>query len=241
MDPSNPRSYQALSGLKAEHLPQGLLHRKTWNAATAANSKRMSQLPSPAELTDDWSVRGRVNCATVLSTTQGPIDLQAITNALTEFCIPQRGWDASEGFTGDLPRYVLTVENLSPFVDLKLPPNCIVLFSQGAAVDGAAQVLRGLPEASWMHFGDLDAAGIQICQRLASLADRSPKLYVPSFAHEYQDRRLQAKETWSFEPFDDPILRYLSKHTAWLEQEIFILDPRLEEDLNTQFQLLGSP
>jgi hypothetical protein len=238
LDPLDPRSHQALAGLKAAHQPEGLLHRKTWNSATSAGSKRASQLSTTARLTDDWSVRGRVNCPTVLLTPHGPVDLQAVTKSLGEFSISERGWVAAQGFSGKLPCHILTVENLSPLVDLTLPADTMVLFSQGAAVEGAAQLLRAIPSASWMHFGDLDAAGVQIALRLARLTNRPHSLYVPTFAEEYLPRRLSAQQAWSCDPFSAPVLKELSSQGAWLEQEIFILDNRLSADIESAFSSL---
>lgn len=239
LDPLDPRSHQALAGLKAAHQPEGLLHRKTWNSATSAGSKRTSQLPTTARLTDDWSVRGRVNCPTVVKTTHGPVDLHAVTRSLGEFSISERGWMAAQGFGGQLPKHVLTVENLSPLVDLVLPAETMLLFSQGAAVDGAAALLRAIPAASWMHFGDLDAAGVQIALRLARLTNRPPSLYVPTFAGEYLPRKLAAQQVWSCEPFVDQVLMQLSSQGAWLEQEIFVLDNRLSADIELTFSALS--
>lgn len=239
LDPLDPRSHQALAGLKAAHQPEGLLHRKTWNSATSAGSKRTSQLPTTARLTDDWSVRGRVNCPTVVQTPHGPVDLDAVTRSLGEFSISERGWIAAQGFGGKLPRHVLTVENLSPLVDLVLPADTMLLFSQGAAVDGAAELLRAMPSACWMHFGDLDAAGVQIALRLARLTKRPPSLYVPTFASEYLPRKLAAQQVWSCEPFVDPVLMQLSIQGAWLEQEIFVLDNRLSADIELTFSALS--
>lgn len=239
LDPMDPRSHHALAGLKAVHMPLGQLHRKTWNAATAAGSKRASRLPTTAQLTDDWAVRGRVNCATTLISKMGPVDLLALTQALSEFSVAQRGWFAASGFGGELPQYVLTVENLSPLVDLVLPSDTLILFCQGAAVEGAAQLLRALPSATWMHFGDLDAAGVQIALRVAKLTQRRPSLYIPSFAEEYLSRKLPAKHAWTCSPFHSSVLETLAANKSWLEQEIFILDERLPKDLAQTFSELA--
>ena len=238
LDPLDPRSHQALAGLKAAHAPVGQLHRKTWNSATAAGSKRASRLPTTAQLTDDWAVRGRVNCATTLISPLGPVDLQVLTQTMSEFSVAQRGWLAASGFGGVLPRHVLTVENLSPLVDLVLPADTMVLFCQGAAVGGAVQLLRALPSAVWMHFGDLDAAGVQIAVRIANLTERPPCVYVPTFAGDYLRRKLRSKQAWNCSPFDSVTLKTLSAGSAWLEQEIFILDERLLEDIASAFAML---
>jgi hypothetical protein len=238
LNPLDPRSHQALAGLKAAHTPVGQLHRKTWNSATAAGSKQASRLPTTAQLTDDWAVRGRVNCATTLISPMGPVDLLALTQTLSEFSVAERGWLAASGFGGVLPRHVLTVENLSPLVDLVLPLDTMVLFSQGAAVEGAVQLLRALPSAAWMHFGDLDAVGVQIAARIARLTGRFPCVYVPTFAGDYLARKLHSKQAWNCSPFDSGTLKTLSAGSAWLEQEIFILDERLLADIASAFAAL---
>jgi hypothetical protein len=239
LNPFEPRSYHALSALKAAYAPVGYLHRKTWNAATAAGSKRASQLPTTAQLTDDWSVRGRVSCATSLVTARGAVNLFELTQKMTEFSISERCWLSSRGWAGAIPKNVLTVENLSPLVDVVLPKDTMLLFCPGTAVNGVAHLLRTLPRATWMHFGDLDAAGVQIALSLAQMAGRSPSLYIPTFADEYLDKGLRADQRWGVGSFDIPVLHTLSNRKRWLEQEIFILDQRLHDDIELALSALA--
>lgn len=232
LDATDPRSYHALAALKTPHTGQGLVHRKVWNASTAADSKKSSLLPTSATLTDDWCLRGRVNCKTVLGTLHGGIDLEQMTSALSEFSIPERGWLSATGLRGELPDYVVTVENLGPLVDLPMPSRTMILFSQGAAGTAATQMLKALPNAVWLHFGDLDPAGIRIAMRLARTAHRPLQLYVPSFAREYMSRMLPARQKWPTLEIDAPFVQELAEAQTWIEQELFLFDPRLPADLN---------
>jgi len=187
LDPLDPNSLAAVVGLRSTPRVAGFVHRKTWNAATAAGSKVPSRLQASATVTDDWSLRGRVNCATLLATQNGEVNLGEMTAALTEFSIPDRGWRLADGIRGELPNLILTVENIGALVDLHLPPSTMVLYSQGTAYKAAIELLNAIPNAQWMHFGDLDPAGVTIAKRMARLTHRPLRIYVPSFAMECRD------------------------------------------------------
>lgn len=240
LEPTEAASIRALPALRNLPRAAGFLHRKVWNAASAAGSKVPSRIVTDAVLTDDWAQRGRVNCGTIVRTADGDVDLLDQTRLLGEFSIPERCWRGAKGFAGELPQLVLTVENLGPLVDLVLPQECMVLFSQGAAVHGSAEMLRALPTAVWLHFGDLDIAGIECGMRLATLAGRPPAFYVPSFAADYLHRAARVRQAWRGKPLEHPVLQELVRRNAWLEQEVFLLDERLVSDIALTAASAGS-
>lgn len=231
LDATDPLALRSLPALRALPTAAGFLHRKVWNAVSAAGSKAPSRIATEATLTDDWAQRGRVSCPTILQTPLGDVDLLQQTRLLGEFSVPQRCWVEASGLAGELPRLVLTVENLGPLVDLPLPTRCMILFSQGAAVHGSAAILRALPQAQWYHFGDLDNAGIESGIRIAELAQRSPRFFIPSFASEYLPRATATRQPWRCQPPAHPIADELVRRDAWLEQEVFLLDERLRDEL----------
>lgn len=231
LDPTDLGALRSLAALRDLPTAAGFIHRKVWNAASAPGSKVPSRIRTDATLTDDWAQRGRVSCAIALRTPLGAVDLLQQTRLLGEFSIPERCWLEAQGFSGDLPRLVLTVENLGPLVDLQLPAGCMLLFSQGAAVTGSAAILRALPNARWMHFGDLDNAGVESGLRLAELSGRSPRFYIPTFAADYLPRALPVRQAWRHAPPAHPVTDDLLRRNAWLEQEVFLLDERLPRDL----------
>jgi hypothetical protein len=231
LDATDPAALRTLPALRALPTAAGFVHRKVWNAVSSAGSKVPSRIVTEATLTDDWAQRGRVNCPTVLNTPVGDVDLLQQTRLLGEFSIPERCWREASGFSGELPRLVLTVENLGALVDLSLPTRSMVLFSQGAAVHGSAAILRALPEAQRYHFGDLDNAGIESGFKLAELALRHPHFYIPSFAAEYLARATPTRQPWRRPPPAHPITDELVRRDAWLEQEVFLLDERLHAEL----------
>lgn len=233
LDPLNPAHWASVEGLRASPATAGMVHRKTWNAATSAGSKAASRLRSDAIQTDDWCLRGRVNCATLLVTGEKNVDLGELTRALTEFAIPERGWRQARGFGGQLPQLVLTVENIGALVDLAIPPKTMVLYSQGKAYQGAIAVLQALEDVPWVHFGDLDPAGFLLAERMARLVERPLHFYVPTFAAEYLLRKRPAKKKWRVDGWTQPTVMQLALANSWLEQELFLLDPRLEADLVT--------
>lgn len=241
LDPTDPAALRTLPALRSLPTAGGFVHRKVWNAVSAAGSKVPSRIGTQAVLTDDWAQRGRVSCSTVLRTALGDVDLLHQTRLLGEFSIPERCWIEASGFVGDLPRLVLTVENLGPLVDLQLPEDCMLLFSQGAAVHGAAAMLRALPDARWLHFGDLDNAGVESGLRLASLSGRAASFYIPSFAEEYLPRALPVRQQWRQSPPAHPVTDVLIRRNLWLEQEVFLLDGRLRTDLEVLASSLAPP
>lgn len=232
LDPYQPSAIASLPALRKPKQASGFLHRKTWNAATTSGSKVLSRLATDAVLTDDWVVRGRVNCATVLPTLAGEVNLEEVTKRLSEFSISERGWLQCSRFAGVLPSLVITVENISPFVDLKLPQQTMLLFSQGSATTGAAEILRSLPSCHWVHFGDLDQAGISAGLRIAKLTARPNSIFIPSFSHEYLGQSRPARQKWRDHALDHPILLELTRQNRWLEQEAFMFDERLHMELS---------
>lgn len=238
LDPLRPAHLGAVAGLKETPTVSGLLHRKTWNAATAAGSKIASLVSGNATLTNDWALRGRVNCQTLLHTREADIDLEELTRSLTEFCIPERGWRQARGVGGQVPRLVITVENVAALVDLALPPRTMVLYSQGTAYKGALELLRALADAQWMHFGDLDPAGLIIAKRMARLSGRPLRAYIPSFAADYLQRARPVARSWRADAWDHPVVCALIKSNRWMEQELFLLDSRLGPDLAAQANML---
>jgi hypothetical protein len=91
---------------------------------------------------------------------------------------------------------------------------------------------NGLSQHADQATGKCALARLQDCRRA------SPYVYVPTFAGDYLGRRLRSKQVWSCSPFDSVTLKTLSAESAWLEQEIFILNKRLLEDIASAFAAL---
>jgi hypothetical protein len=182
-----------------------------------------------------------VTSRTELSIDDGRIDLHELTCLNGEFAISERGWRrAGKTFAGELPHLVVTVENVGPFVDLRLPACAMLLFSQGTAVEGSGELLRALPNAHWVHFGDFDPAGLACAERLARLVERELVLYVPTFATEYLSRSRETRATWSASQQHHPVIADLARRNHWLEQECFVLDDRIHDDLWDSVERCGS-
>lgn len=224
-------SIQALPALRRRQQATGYIHRKTWNAASSAGSKRRSQVLSSAVLTDDWVVRGRTNANVYLVTPESRIDWKRETELNMEFTVSERSWLRSSGLSGEAPSLVVTVENIGAFVDMPMPTCGMIVFAPGTATAGAAKIVSALASSAWVHFGDLDPAGVAACCRIASDSGRTPQLFIPSFADEYLDGALPVKRRWPMLPLDHPTLTTLAAEGTWLEQEAFLLDPRLPSEL----------
>jgi hypothetical protein len=68
--------------------------------------------------------------------------------------------------------FIMTCENLSPFLELALPAG-LLIYTGGYASRGVAAWLQSAPAACrWVHFGDFDPDGLAIFERLSAATGR---------------------------------------------------------------------
>lgn len=116
------------------------------------------------------------------------------------------------------------------YIDLPVSESTLVIFSPGADTEAAVALLKMLPTAIWMHFGDLDPEGIDIAKRISGELKRDMNLLIPFFAEDYLDAAKPVETAWSEIP-DIPLLVVLKEKKKRVFQEVFMLDGRLLEAL----------
>lgn len=74
-------------------------------------------------------------------------------------------------------RFIMTCENLSPFLELALPAG-LFIYTGGYASRGVAAWLRLAPtRCRWVHFGDFDPDGLVIFDRLSAVSGRDGEFF----------------------------------------------------------------
>ena len=234
LDPRKPQDIEALPVLRKRPDATGLINRRNWTAAGGLGPKRKGILETDAILTSDWVMRLRPDRGLVAQWDGQSTDLWEMAKTWTECPIPQRLWMQLQSLTGVLPAVVITCENLGAFIDIPLPDNALTVFSPGNHVDPAIELIKMLPAATWVHFGDLDPEGLAIAGQIAD-ATRCPiHRYIPSFCMEYiADDMAQKKDVKWQGTFEHPALKLLAERGQGVFQEVFMLDPRLDEDLRS--------
>ena len=249
---------QALAQLQAEDLPPsehgwrrlqdirrhrdavGLpprLNRRTGLAhvgvhSKAAVSRHLRPSLADTHLTHDGVARLRPSRGLRLANKHQEFDAHAIAGLLGEVILTERALCGGTAIKGALPRFILTVENLGPYLDTPLPADCLAAHVPGWDTRTIRLVLERLPTVPLVHFGDLDPNGLRIFRHLRQLRPEA-RWFVPHFWSDYiPTRGLDA--TWPADLYlaDTPaIVRNLAQRGIWLEQETITLDPRLPEAL----------
>ncbi len=228
-DPYDPSAIEALPAFKRQKPVKGMLNRRNWNAAAGVGPKHEPQLAPTATLTRDWVLRFRPNRGLRGTFADEDVDFQEMAALLTECAVPERMWLRFKGFSGEWPKQMVTCENLGAYVDLPVPDGVMAIYSPGADIEAAAALIKRLPGVRWLHFGDLDPDGLEIGESLARETGRKLNLYVPSFAAEYLPGR-PVKRSWG-KSVDSPLLSELQKTQRRIFQEVFMLDPRLGQEI----------
>lgn len=230
-DPFDPRAIEALPTLKRQRVVGGLLNRRNWNAAAGLGPKHEPQIAPTGTLTRDWILRFRPNAGLLGSFADQAVDFHETASRLTECVVPERLWLRFQGFSGTSPRLAVTCENLGAYIDLALPDTVMAIYSPGADIEAAAALLRHLPDTRWIHFGDIDPDGLEIAENLSRETGRELNLYIPSFADEYLPGR-PLETPWQKTP-DSPLFTELRNTQKRIFQEVFMLDPRLGDEIAT--------
>lgn len=231
-------------------LPAGVrqINRKTWSAWAGAHSKSRCATPAPGViLTSDDILRLRPNAGLqIIGEQGGALAVDSCTALFGELILPERGLSRSWHVAGKLPWLVLTVENISAYVDLPLPPWLLLVHAPGRNTVLAARFIDQLPASvPWAHFGDLDPAGLDIALSMRSPdKGRKPAPWVPQIAFELlETHSLPLDSPWPAWKLpqqlrDNPVLTWLVAHQRWLEQEAVVLLSGFAEEVASLAQAL---
>ena len=229
-NPYDPSTIEALPRLQRVMAPTPtILNHRNWNAAVGLGPKHRPKRAAPTQLTKDWILRFRPNtglCVRLQDTQIDCDDLQISPECL----IPERTWHQVVTLTGTLPQLLITCENLGAYIDFPANEWLLLLYSPGDDTAAAVHLLKQLPHVPWIHFGDLDPEGLAIGQRLAHRSKRPLRLLIPSFAADYLPYCTTPLTPWPQQvPY--PFLQQLRDQKKALYQEIFMLDDRLNSDI----------
>lgn len=188
--------------------------------------------------THDGIVRLRPNTGLILERYDRKIEASFLEYIAGEVVLTERALTDGTRLTGKLPKAVLLVENLGPYLDMQPPQDWLIAHVPGwntATVRLLLEQLRGIP---LVHFGDLDPNGVRIVAHLRSIRP-DIQWAIPSFWKEYKQKRGRILKWPDGLVLDNapPLVQDLAKARLWLEQEPIILDSRLcgaiEESLKT--------
>lgn len=236
-NPFDAADIEALPMLRRQvNTPSPCVNRRNWSAAAGLGPKHRAKAPANCVLTKDWILRFRPNLGLIGVRGAEQIDLSEMARQWTECAISERGWATFETITGTTPKIIVTCENLGAYIDFPATDSTLVIYSPGADIEAAVSLLRKIPQAPWVHFGDFDQEGVEIGKRLAAETERELRFFIPSFADEYlMDAARPVKTVWK-DWVDMPLLSELQTRGQRIFQEVFMLDTRLADDFAAMIQ-----
>jgi hypothetical protein len=217
---------------EAGSLPQRL-NLRTATALVGPHSKASlstlrRQALAEVDTTRDGIVRLRPNDGLMVERPGCRIEASFLARITGEAILTERAFIDGTRLTGRLPRAVLLVENLGPYLDLHSPDNWLVAHVPGWNTATIRLLLEQIGDIPIVHFGDLDPNGVRIAIHLRSNRP-DMRWAVPGFWREFLRKRAH-RLAWPEDlPLDNapPLVRELAAAGLWLEQEIIALDERL--------------
>jgi hypothetical protein len=194
----------------------------------AALSDEQRSVFDATELTRDGVVRMRPHRGFRLRRGDLVLGGETAEAILGEVVVSERALRDGTALEGAPPSAVLTVENSGAYVDLRKPPDVMILHVPGWNTLLVKEFLATLPGGfAVVHFGDLDPNGVAIRNHLRRAIPTLGWL-VPSFWEEYLDPHGLPCE-WPDEDLGDvpALVQRLAREGRWLEQERIVLDPRM--------------
>lgn len=238
--PVSERGWRQLQDIDRSREAVGLpprLNRRTALArvgghSKAAMSRNLQQSLADTHLTHDGIVRLRPSEGLRLRDAEQNVDAGTVAKLLGEVILTERALCEGTDFSGTLPRFLLTVENLGPYLDIPIPTDCLAAHVPGWDTRTIRLVLERLPTVPVVHFGDLDPNGLRIFRHLRGLRPEARWLVPPFWAEFMSTKGLKATWPPELDLSDTPdLVRVLAQHGVWLEQEVITLDSRLADAL----------
>lgn len=186
--PVSERGWRQLQDVERARLAAGLpprLNRRTALAQVGGHSKTtlsrtLHASLASTDLTHDGTVRLRPSSGLEITSGNTAVKADVIVSLLGEVILTERSLLAGTYFGGVLPRCLLTVENLGPYLDINVPADCLVAHVPGWNTRTIRMVFDLLPAVTCLHFGDLDPNGVRIIRHLRELRPMI-KWLVPEF------------------------------------------------------------
>jgi hypothetical protein len=171
-----------LTALDKTEQAVGMVWRQQLSAELFGDSKHVGAVSILSRIFEDWLAlkpsRGelRLKAFTPLPHTAGGPDLSEVTKYQGQ-AVLMSSHAGPELY--DLSRlcFIMTCENLSPFLELSLPAG-LLIYTGGYASRGVAGWLDAAPvSCRWVHFGDFDPDGLAIFDRLSAASGRDGEFF----------------------------------------------------------------
>ena len=160
----------------------GTVWRQQLSAELFGDSKHIGSVSILSRIYEDWLAlkpsRGelRLKAFSELPHTAGGPDLSDVTKYHGQ-AVLMSSHARPEQYDLSHLRFIMTCENLSPFLELALPAG-LFIYTGGYASRGVAAWLKSAPASCrWIHFGDFDPDGLAIFVRLAAASARDGEFF----------------------------------------------------------------
>jgi len=238
--PVSERGWRQLQDMDRARVAAGLpprLNRRTALAQVGGHSKTtlsrtLQASLASTDLTHDGTVRLRPSSGLEITCGDATLNADVIASLLGEVILTERALLAGTRFGGVLPRCLLTVENLGPYLDIGVPADCLVAHVPGWDTRTIRMVFDLLPTVPCVHFGDLDPNGVRIVRHLRDLRPTIEWLVPDFWSEQIAAKGLKAEWPADLNLDDAPLLvQQLAREHVWLEQEGVTLDPRVVNEI----------
>jgi hypothetical protein len=172
-----PDCLRLLMALEKTDQTVGMVWRQQLSAELFGDSKHIGSVSILSRIYEDWLAlqpsRGELRLkafSLVPHTAEGP-DLSEVTKYQGQ-AVLMSAHASPEPYDLSRLRFIMTCENLSPFLELTMPAG-LLIYTGGYASRGVAAWLKSAPaKARWVHFGDFDPDGLSIFERLSAASGR---------------------------------------------------------------------
>ncbi|MBV1713953.1 MAG: hypothetical protein KUA37_18395 [Desulfomicrobium sp.] len=172
-----PDCLRLLMALEQTEHAAGMVWRQQLSAELFGDSKHIGSVSILSRVYEDWLAlkpsRGelRLKAFSELPHTAGGPDLSEVTKYQGQ-AVLMSSHARPEQYDLSRLRFIMTCENLSPFLELSLPAG-LLIYTGGYASRGVAAWLDSAPvSCRWVHFGNFDPDGLAIFDRLSAVSGR---------------------------------------------------------------------
>lgn len=171
-----------LSALDKTKQAVGTVWRQQLSAELFGDSKHIGSTSILSRIYEDWLAlqpsRGelRLKAFSELPHKAGGPDLSDVTKYQGQ-AVLMSSHARPEQYDLSHLRFIMTCENLSPFLELALPAG-LLIYTGGYASRVVTAWLRSAPTGCrWVHFGDFDPDGLAIFDRLSAVSGRDGEFF----------------------------------------------------------------
>ena len=171
-----------LMALEKTEQTVGMVWRQQLSAELFGDSKHIGSVSILSRIYEDWLAlqpsRGelRLKAFSTLPHIAGGPDLSDVTKYQGQ-AVLMSAHASPEQYDLSRLHFIMTCENLSPFLEFILPTG-LLIYTGGYASRGVVAWLRSAPvSCRWIHFGDFDPDGLAIFDRLSAVSGRDGEFF----------------------------------------------------------------